>query len=247
MKINFQTASFYLRKIAQNVALYHERMVIKMIVLYIFLIIIGFIILILSIPVNVCVDFADDLKVKIRYLFIVIDPLKEKPPPKPKKPKKEKKKKKEPDKKPPSPIERVKDIYDRRGAKGFLRLIGTIIKIIAVETYGIVKHLKVKHLDIYYLVGGEDAAATALEYGKSCAIVYNAVAVLKKVAKSKKVFASVEVDFLSEESKVKALVHVSYRPIFAVKHGIVLVIKILREILTKKHDIKRRPELQVRS
>ena len=140
--------------------------------------IIGFFVLILSIPVHVSVGYDDKIRLSIKYLFIKLNilpvgekkPKKDKPAkekqPKPEEPKKEPEEKKE--KKPNPILEMVK----ANGHDGMLLVIQNLGKVMG--TYGgkLFKSVVFDEIVLHICVGTGDSATTAIKYGKTCRKVY---------------------------------------------------------------------------
>ena len=188
-----------------------------MIALYIILSILSVLLILLSIPVHIKINYAEEVSFTVQYLFLKKKLTENKEESEKTLPEKSEEKK-------PNP---AKEYIDSKGLRSFLRIIKEIVKLSAADTYKILKHIKVAELDIYAVAGGENAAEAAMLYGESCSIVYPAVNILKGISKSKNCRATVDIDYSLDESKVKANANISIRPIFAVTHGIHLIVKLL--------------------
>lgn len=133
---------------------------------------------------------ADNTYVRIRYLFLSIDPLKER------KPKKQKKKK--PKKEPPQQVEArsAKSKLDdfKKKVDDFMPLIESL----STATKKILRGVRVRSFVLYLKVGKEDAAETAIEYGRLCALVYGAYAAINNFLTIPRPSITLESDFKNE-------------------------------------------------
>ena len=129
--------------------------------------------LLLSVNVRVLL-FAENgtATLRVRYLFLSFDPLKKRKP-------KKTKKKKEPEQQP----EETESTPDSK-LKQFQRQVSQIMELVEPLTNAVKKLLqgvRVRNFVVYLEIGKEDAAATAVEYGKLCALVYGAYGTLSNV------------------------------------------------------------------
>lgn len=166
--------------------------------------IIAFFILILSIPVHVSMHYGDKIYLTVRYLFVKLNilPLGEKKEKKPKKekPKKEKpeKPKEEPQEKKPNPI---LEMVKANGYDGMMEVLSNFGHILALYGGKLFKSIVFEDIEIYISVGTGDSAETAIKYGKTCQKVYPLLGFLCSNNLVKKYEASVEPDFLANNSE----------------------------------------------
>lgn len=166
--------------------------------------IIAFFILILSIPVHVSMHYGDKIYLTVRYLFVKLNilPLGEKKKKKPKKekPKKEKpeKPKEEPQEKKPNPI---LEMVKANGYDGMMEVLSNFGHILALYGGKLFKSIVFEDIEIYISVGTGDSAETAIKYGKTCQKVYPLLGFLCSNNLVKKYEASVEPDFLANNSE----------------------------------------------
>ncbi len=190
----------------------------------IFLYILGFILFLLIMPISVTMDYADQLNVSIRYLFIKINPLK------PKKEKKQPKKKEEKETKEKKP-NKLTEMIQEKGALNFLKILSEILKIAFNKFYKLLKKIKVNKLEIYFVAGGENASDTALLYGKASGIVYPFVSGLVSVCKCKNYKVLVDADYKSEKPMVNASIKLSIRPLFILGTGFSMLFSVIPFII----------------
>lgn len=212
-----------------------------MIGLYIFLGIIGFIILVLSIRITINGEFFDEFKLNVKWLFLKIDifPAKKKDKPKKEKAPKEKKEKPADEKvTEETPTEKKENIfvkfYNNQGFDGVIQLINNVGKALGKLMHSFKKHIVLRELYLWMTVtGGCDAAETALEYGHVCQKVFPAMSFICTNLTVKKYDVEIEPDFLGNKNKAEFAFSVSVRPIFILNALIVLVFRLLIKVVLK--------------
>lgn len=212
-----------------------------MIGLYIFLGIIGFIILVLSIRITINGEFFDEFKLNVKWLFLKIDifPAKKKDKPKKEKAPKEKKEKPADEKvTEETPTEKKENIfvkfYNNQGFDGVIQLINNVGKALGKLMHSFKKHIVLRELYLWMTVtGGCDAAETALEYGRVCQKVFPAMSFICTNLTVKKYDVEIEPDFLGNKNKAEFAFSVSVRPIFILNALIVLVFRLLIKVVLK--------------
>ncbi|MCQ4022167.1 MULTISPECIES: DUF2953 domain-containing protein [unclassified Ruminococcus] len=177
--------------------------------------IILFFLFLLFMPVVLYADFTDELRLSIRYLFVKIRLLPEKP----KKPKKQKEKKAdkkakektEPEKQNET-VKKLKEVLKKTGVGGFLEIVAECAKIIGSGAMGIVRHIVISRLNIEIRNGGENAAQTAINYGYISAALYPAVSVvLSNIKKYKSACVQIFPDYDSKNTTVNCSVKVKIK------------------------------------
>lgn len=170
--------------------------------------IIGFVVLILSLPLRVSFTYSDKIYLTVKYLFLKFDILplgegkqkkKKEKPQKEEQPKEEEPREEKPaeEKKPNPVLEMVKaNGYD--GMMQVLKNFGAVLK-----KYGgkLFKSVVFDEIEIYVTVGTGDAADTAISYGKACQAVYPLLGFLCSNNVVKRYDARVEPDFLANRSE----------------------------------------------
>lgn len=171
------------------------------------------IVLLLAVPVRLRVKYADELAVRLWVLFVPIKllPQKEKPekPPK-KKESKPKQEKKEPAKKEKEKNKKEKDFLDlkrharelkQNGVAAAVAWLKEVVALILKTADRLLHSITVTKLVARVDVAGEDAAQTALTYGKLCAGVFPALAVVESKLKVKKQDVVLAPAFCLEETQ----------------------------------------------
>lgn len=197
-----------------------------MIVLWILLGLIILIFLLLCVPVRFDLSYNGDTNLSARYLFLKF-PIVPAPEKKPKEKKEKKPSEKKPDeqakeKKPNPLLQQVKKYKEAEGLSGLLTLAKDFIKATGTRFGKLLKHVKLKDFDLYVLVGGEDAAETAMLYGEVCAGVYPAMSVLLSLTNCRPPHGrvSVDLDYNTKEPKILCTAGGAVRPLFVVHHGV---------------------------
>ncbi len=115
----------------------------------------------------------------------------------PKKPKKKTKKKKakKPGSSSPTPEKEEKSLLKEKGLSWFVELIKKIADLAAGVLKDFFKHIIIKKLDVSITVAGDDAADTAVNYGRLCSVVYPAVGAVARVVKCKSYGVDITPDF----------------------------------------------------
>ncbi len=177
----------------------------------------GLLILLLVLPVFVRVQYREELTVCVRVFGIPIYRYSSSDE-KPKKPKKSKKKSTAKQKK---KSEKKKDGFFAELAKdlkteGISAVVGTI-KAIAGLTVGAVKRVLravvVDRLQLQLFIASEDAAATAINTGRVCAVLYPPLTALQSVLRIRRREVTVTPDYLAEKGRVVADVRFHAIPI----------------------------------
>ena len=209
--------------------------------LYIFLGIVGFIVLLLSIRITVNGEFFDEFKLNIKWLFVKIDILPAQKKDKPKKEKAPKEKKEKPsteDVAPETPTEKKENIfvkfYNNQGFDGVIQLLNNVGKALGKLMHSFKKHIVLRELYLWLTVtGGCDAAETALEYGRVCQKVFPVLSFICTNLTVKKYDVEIEPDFLGSKNTAQFAFSVSVRPIFILNALIVLVFRLLIKVVLK--------------
>lgn len=209
--------------------------------LYIFLGIIAFFVLILSIRITVNGEFFNEFKLNVKWLFLKIDILPAKKKDKPKKEKTPKEKKPKSEETTPAeetPSEKKENIfvkfYHNQGFEGVIELINNLGKSLGKLMHSFKKHIVLRELYLWMTVtGGCDAAETALEYGRVCQKVFPAMSFICTNLTVKKYDVEIQPDFLGSKNKAEFAFSVSVRPIFILNALIVLVFRLLIKVVLK--------------
>ncbi len=199
--------------------------------------IIGFFVLILSIPIHVSVGYDDKIRLSVKYLFIKLNILpagekkKKEKPAKEKKPKEEKPKEEKPEKeKKPNPIV---EMVKANGYDGMMLVIRNLGRVLG--TYGgkLFKSVVFDEIVLHICVGTGDSAATAIKYGKTCQKVYPVFGFICSNNLVRRYDIDVHPDFLANktESEFYFDFHICIRKI--INASIAMVLRLIFGVVLK--------------
>lgn len=201
----------------------------------------------LCLPVHFIVRFDEALSLKVRVLFFTVDLLKPNPDKASleelsteenlqKKPTKFKKKKKH---KEVGKNSKLRGIIKKRGLKGFLGILTQCVKIASGVFGKIFSHLRLLELEAKVLLAAEDAADTALLYGRVCAVVVPSFRAIFKGVKPRKYNVKIAPNFFAESSQVRCFLRFYIRPIFILTGAISGAFKIFKAIFLNKKSTQK--------
>lgn len=198
--------------------------------LYILLGIVLFIALVMFIPITLRASYKEEFWCAVYIGFVKLQLV----PAKPKKEKKKVKKQTPKTKQPKKKEEKKPSLIKKYGIEWLLNLIKKVAELVVSALQDFFSHILVKKFSLSISVAGDDAADTAIKYGKYCAIVYPAVGTIVRVVKCKGYGVDINPNF-SEKAETEinfdfvARVF-TFRLIgLAVKHGI-KGLKLLAEV-----------------
>lgn len=228
-------------------------------VLYTLLGIILFIVILVSIRVHLIIDYGEYTKVSVKYLFLKI-PVVDTSKPKKEKAKKPKKDKKKKDKKPeeekpeekkeekkPETVQQgnglLKQLYVDQGYDGIEKMLRAVGRSLGGFFGKLYKTFVFDELYITMVTGGNDAADTAMKYGKLCSWLYPVLGKLVSTSKVKKYDFDISPDFLSTKNEAELYVNLHFTPIHITNAAVVLAIQLVFKVLfkilfAKKHSDK---------
>lgn len=205
----------------------------------------------LASPLRAEVFFREELRLRLGWMFLSFQVL----PPKEEKPEKKKKprKKKSSGKKPPAPAKKpeekkpgglalLKEIFHYEGVPGLFAFLKDLAGIAAGTAKKLFAHLTVKKFDLLVVVGGEDAAETALQYGKLCGAVYPAVSMLLSACKCRRYGVTIVPDFDARETQAVFSARVKIRVIFLLWYGIGALWAFVRRLVRENTQLQQARE-----
>ncbi|MCL1904155.1 MAG: hypothetical protein FWF94_07045 [Oscillospiraceae bacterium] len=195
-----------------------------MTVLYIIIAVLLFIGVLLFFSVIAYIDYGDDFSVKVKYLFITLYDSK-----KPKKQKKKKHKKRETNKNKKqkksfakklsegSGIDELAEDVKEGNKRGFdFEMYMLIYDAAKAPIKRLIQKLRVVNLRLNCVIGGDDAAKVALNYGLQSAAVSGGLAWLNQILKLKIKEVNVTADFAKEKTDIQMECRIKLRVISAV-------------------------------
>lgn len=199
--------------------------------LYILLGIALFVALVMFIPITLRASYKEDFWCAVYIGFVKLQLV----PAKPKKEKKKKVKKQTPKtEQPKKATEKKPSLIKKYGIEWLLNLIKRVAELAVSALQDFFSHILIKKFSLSISVAGDDAADTAIKYGKYCAVVYPAVGTIVRVVKCKGYRVDINPNF-SEKAETEinfdfvARVFVFRLVALAVKHGI-KGLKLLAEV-----------------
>ena len=198
--------------------------------------IVGFFILVLSVPVHVSFTYSDKIYLTVRYLFIKLNilPAGEKKP-KAKKPVEGKPKEEEKPKEKKPKKTSILDMVKANGYDGMMYLLSELMRILSGWGGKIFRSVVFDDIELYITVGTGDSASTAIEYGKACQKVYPLMGFLCSNNVVKRYDCNVTPDFLANhgEGEAHAEFHVCVRKILnaTIAMAVRLVFRVLLKFL----------------
>mgnify|MGYP002550928858 FL=1 len=199
--------------------------------LYILLGIALFVALVMFIPITLRASYKEKFWCAVYIGFVKLQLV----PAKPKKEKKKKVKKQTPKtEQPKKATEKKPSLIKKYGIEWLLNLIKRVAELAVSALQDFFSHIMIKKFSLSISVAGDDAADTAIKYGKYCAVVYPAVGTIVRVVKCKGYGIDINPNF-SEKAETEinfdfvARVFVFRLVALAVKHGI-KGLKLLAEV-----------------
>lgn len=173
--------------------------------------------LLLITPVRADISFSEEFSLDVKYLFITLHLL----------PAKEKEAKEEaPKEKGEKPSGKIKAILKKQGFSGFLQALYEAVTLAVSTSKKLLSRLKLKRFDLYMcLGGGDDAAQSAMLYGKVSGAVYSACGVLFGLFSCKKKAVTVDLDYNQKENLVNFSGRISILPLFVLKEALTALIR----------------------
>ena len=194
--------------------------------------IIFLLVFLLCCSVSVEASFQDELSAKVRFLFLhyTVWPQPEEKEEQPAKQEIQKEEKPTQE----SMFSKGKKLFKQKGFKGFMELLKAFCRVASSSAKKILSHIRISHLRLYLVVGGEDAAQTAIHYGQTCALVSTALTALlsRKQCKDRKV--QISPDFQNGNSSVQFQIKFKIRLVFlliAILSALFGLIKIYCDII----------------
>ena len=188
-----------------------------MIFLYILLAILLILGLVSLIPIGIEASYKNKLYCLLKIGFIKIQLF----------PEKKKKKKSTPQEKPvPKKKEEpkkkdafsFKKFFKQNGVSGLMKILKKIASMAKGALKDVFSHIIIRELMLDVTIGGEDAAETAVSYGKACAVVYPSVSLITQICNCRSLKVLVSPDFTDgSDSKANCKVVADIRTFWLIK------------------------------
>lgn len=124
--------------------------------------------------------------------------------------------------------------YKEAGVETYSEAIGlegmlSILKDLVVSLKEVIKYVNIKKFDFNIVIRGEDAADTALKYGKTCSVFYTAVAAILGAAKFKDYNLNLKPDFDEDKpSELDCQVNFQIRLIYVIRYLLGVYLRLYR-------------------
>ena len=180
-------------------------MLVLRIILLVIVFLIGFVIFC---PFSIELEYMDEVKLKVGYIFPIFKILPQKEKPEKKKPEKEKKTKEK--KKNP-----VLEFTKKQGLEGIIELLKEITAILLKLADTIRRNLVMKtRLDL--LVVGSDPADTAMKFGYACSAIYPLLSLIDRHTRLKRHEEYIDAGFEAEKTQVRFILKARIIPVFVI-------------------------------
>ncbi len=191
------------------------------------------VLLLLVVPVYGRLTYREELRLRLWVLGIPITVFPEKPEnakksaPGRKKAKMVKKVKK------PSALRQLKtelaESFRRDGVAASLRYLTRLTRLAGTALRDVLRAVTVARLELHLRIAAEEAADTAVEYGRVCAIVFPGLAALERWLPVRRRRVTVEPDFLREQSAAQMEVRFHVRPWRLLWAAVVFLVRYLTD------------------
>ena len=110
----------------------------------------------------------------------------------------------------------------------------------------LLSHFTIKKFDLLLTVGGEDAAETALTYGKLCGVVYPAVGTIVTACKCRRYGVTVQPGFGAPETQVEFEARGQIRLVFLVAYSIQALFRFIMRVIRANRELEAAKEREHR-
>ena len=131
----------------------------------------------------------------------------------------------------PTQLGYIKNLMEKKGLAGAVYELIDIFHLLLKKFMRLLSHITVKNFNLKICVGSEDAAATALEYGAVCAVVYPTLGLAESLMKFKKQKIDISCDYKSENSVLEMNAILKIRLIFLITAGISFVLSYIKHAI----------------
>lgn len=128
---------------------------------------------------------------------------------------------------------KIKDLINQRGLKGFLNILKEMGKIISGMGKKIGSKVVIDNLNAFVKVSGEDSAKTAIRYGQVCACVFPFTNAILRHFKVKNYDVKVYPNFMNDITEVKFSLKVHLKLIWLIYVVIWAFIKFIKSLYLK--------------
>ena len=195
---------------------------------------------VLSVKAIIRVDYEDKFNLAVQWAFLKINLIPFTAKPKKQKTQEEKKeepKEEEEEKKEEAPKKKgenpFKKYYNNKGVEGIYELVYDLFSALSGFTGKVVRKIRLDEFFVYITVGSDDAAKTALDYGKISAAIYPCTGYILTHMPVGKYDVGVRPDFLASKTTGEFHSVISFRPIVLTNAGVALIFRLLFTVVLK--------------
>lgn len=171
-----------------------------------------FLLLLLIIPLRLRACFYGELKVKLRYLFFSYT-LYPRPLKREEKSKRRAEKKAEKDKEKQKELSHAEELLKSEGVAAVVSYYAQIARLMKAAAAKLIRAITVDRLKLDVVVATDDAAETAIDYGRVCAVVYPAQALLESMTRVRRRFIAITPDFMGQKGRVSGEIRIHALPL----------------------------------
>ena len=131
---------------------------------------------------------------------------------------------------------KYKEMLKRKGLSGLLSLLSEITRALKKASKRLLRAVVVRELSLQLFVVGEDAADTALRYGKTCAVVYPAVSAILHAFRYHHYTLEVQPDFSGGETRIDGRAVLRIRAFSALSIALGLAVDALKILNKLRQD-----------
>ena len=182
------------------------------------ILVVSILLLLLLSPIRFCFAYGENTSLCLRYLFFKMTFL-------PSKPQKEK-----PPKKKKSAKKAAKQKEAKKSKFSFADILG-LLKVGIKGSSKLLRAVTISKIVLVVSVGGEDAADTAIAYGRMSCYIHTALASMRNVLRLKLRSVRILPDFDSAKSNVSASCTAKIRPLSVFAIGFYLLFAVLRLLI----------------
>lgn len=190
---------------------------------------------VLSVRLKIRLDYTDKVNLEIKWAFIKLNifPLsgkkKKKPEQKKEEPEKtEEKPPEQPKAKKPNPI---KVFLNNKGIEGLYEILRQTCSALGGFFGKIVRQIKLDEFFLIMRVSAGDAAQTAIEYGKTCGMVFPMLGYICSHMRVGKYDVDISPDYLASQTTGELHARLSFKPLTLTNGAVVLVFQLLFRVV----------------
>ena len=128
----------------------------------------------------------------------------------------------------------IVSLMKKEGVSGLIELLKDILRILKGLMKKITDHLVISKMDLQIAVGSEDAAQTAILYGRLCSAVYPLINLIASHVKKCRHRERIAPVFTSEKTRIMFVMKVRILPFFILSGAVQAGLRFLKTMLSKR-------------